>query len=216
MKNFQHFNTHFPGGIMKYNILAFLAAAVLFFGCSSTKEEVNLQPPPVKKEVRPEKEPPPRVFTYTERYWVKNAVIGDPEKLQDPLQAIRVIQLQPGSGEVLVFSVVETKGETALETWFGIELPSFAPGTYDLSEARKISFYHFYLGDNRKRIDGQSCEGKLTIESNQDGELIGAISAMIDGASKRIGQESRPVAVAFNGSFRIKEVALENTIMKSR
>ena len=74
-------------------------------------------------------------------YYVKGAVIGDPKDVDDPLQAIRVIQLKPGADEVLVISSFDKQGETSLETWFGIELPSFAPGTYDLADARKISFY---------------------------------------------------------------------------
>ncbi|MFZ1729658.1 MAG: hypothetical protein WBQ23_08140 [Bacteroidota bacterium] len=201
---------------MKYNILAIIVLFLLVSACSGTKEEVAIQPPPVEKKVVPEKAPPEREFTYTERYYVKNAVIGDPADVSDPLQAIRVIQLKPGSGEVLVISSFDDKGEKPLETWLGIELPSFAPGKYNLSQAKKISFYRFYLGDDRKRIDGQTSDGYLKVESNENGELIGSIDATINGVTKSFNEQNQPVRVVFTGSFRIQEVELENTMMKTR
>lgn len=201
---------------MKYNILALCAMFLLVSACSGTKEEVTSQPPPVVKQAAPEKAPAEREFTYTERYYVKNAVIGDPADVSDPLQAIRVIQLKPGSGEVLVISSFDNEGEKPLETWLGIELASFAPGIYNLADAKKISFYRFYLGDDRKRIDGQSGEGKLKIESNENGELIGHIDATIIGTIKSFDQKNEQVRFTFTGSFRIQEVELENTMMKTR
>ncbi|MFA6233477.1 MAG: hypothetical protein WC824_04710 [Bacteroidota bacterium] len=201
---------------MRFNIVALLAAFIILAACSSTKEVVTPAPPPVSKETKPVKPPIEREFAYTERYYVKGAVIGDSADIKDPLQAIRVIQLKQGSGEVLVLSSFDKLGEATMETWLGIELPSFKPGSYDLAKARKITFYRFYLGDDRKRIDGQSCEGNLKIESNQDGELIGAIDATINGQNKSFGQTNQTVRVSFIGAFRIKEVDLENTMMKTR
>lgn len=202
---------------MKYRILAIFAAIFLFSACSSTKEEVTPPPPPpVVRGEKPEVAPTEREFTYTERYYVKNAVISDPSEVKDALQALRVIQLEAGSAETLVFSSFDKKGEASLETWFGIELPSFAPGVYDLSTATKIAFYRFYLGDDRKRIDGSSSEGKIKIESNQDGELTGSIDATINGLMKAFDQQNQEVKVTFTGSFRIKLVDLENTMMKTR
>ncbi|MBE0645024.1 MAG: hypothetical protein IH600_13150 [Bacteroidetes bacterium] len=201
---------------MKYNILTLAAAMLLLSACSSTEEQVKPEPPPVKKETEIKHVEPVRVFTYTERYYVKGASIGDPTDVDDPLQAIRVIQLKPGTGEVLVVSSFDKQDATSLETWFGIELPSFAPGTYDLAKAKKIAFYRFYLGDEKKRIDGQSCEGTLKVESNADGELIGSIEATVIGTTRSFDEGNKPVRVTFTGSFRIQEVELENTLMKSR
>ncbi len=201
---------------MNYTVTALFAAILLFSACSSTEEQVKPEPPPVEKETAVKPVEPERVFTYTERYYVKGAVIGDPKDVDDPLQAIRVIQLKPGADEVLVISSFDKQGETSLETWFGIELPSFAPGTYDLADARKISFYRFYLGEEKKRIDGQSCDGTLKIESNADGALTGSVEATVNGISKSFDTADAPVRVKFSGSFRIQEVALENTIMKTR
>ncbi len=201
---------------MKHSILAVFAVILLFSACSSTKEEVKIVPPPVLKEEKPEMAPPEREFTYTERYYVKNAVISDPADVKDALQALRVIQLEAGNAETLVISSFDKKGDATLETWLGIELPSFAPGIYELSTARKIAFYRFYLGEDRKRIDGSSSEGKIKIESNQDGDLIGSINATITATMKAFDQQNQEVNVTFTGSFRIKQVDLENTMMKTR
>jgi hypothetical protein len=201
---------------MKHQIVALTATFLLFSACSSTEEQVKPEPPPIQKETEVKPVEPEREFTYTERYYVKNALIGDPTDVDDPLQAIRVIQLKPGTGEVLVISSFDKQDATSLETWFGIELPSFTPGTYDLAKAKKISFYRFYLGEEKKRIDGQFSEGTLRIESNAGGELTGSVDATINGMSKSFDEASKPVRVKFSGSFRIQEVELENTMMKTR
>jgi len=200
---------------MKYSLVLSTIAIISFSACSSAPETVQTTPPPVQKQEEVKPIEPEREFTYTERYYVKGATISDPTEVSDALQAIRVIQLKPGSGEVLVISSFD-KLNTALETWFGIELPSFAPGMYDLSQATKFSFYRFYLGDDRKRIDGESCEGSIKIESNEKGELIGAINATVNGTSKTFDAKNIPVRIAFSGSFRIKEVALDDTMIKTR
>jgi hypothetical protein len=201
---------------MKYQIAVLSASVFLFSACASTEEQLPPQAPPVVKEKEIKPVEPEREFTYTERYYVKGATIGDPTDVSDALQAIRVIQLKPGTGEVLVFSSIDKMNESTLETWLGIELPSFAPGSYDLDQATKISFYRFYLGDDRKRIDGSSCEGKIKIESNTNGELIGSINATVNGTVKSFQAGNSEVNVVFTGSFRIQEEELENTIMKSR
>lgn len=201
---------------MRYQLAALFATVFLFSACASTEQQLPPQAPPVAKEKEIKPVEPEREFTYTERYYVKGATIGDPTKVNDPLQAIRVIQLEPGSGEVLVLNTIDKMNESALETWFGIELPSFAPGIHDLAQATKVSFYRFYLGDDRKRIDGSSCEGRIKIESNTDGELIGAINATVNGNMKSFQAGNSEVKIVFTGSFRIQEEELENTIMKSR
>lgn len=195
----------------------FLVLSVFLAACSGTEEQIKPETPPAPPkttEIKPVE--PVREFTYNERYYVTRATIGDPSDVDDALQAIRVIQLKPGANEVLVISSFDRQGETSLETWFGIEMPSFAPGRYDLADAGKIAFYRFYLGEQRKRIDGQKSSGTLVVESNENDELIGTIDATIDGVTKSFEEASKSVQVRFTGSFRIQKEDLENTIMKTR
>lgn len=197
-------------------MLLFVAAAFLV-SCSGSEEQVKPEappPPPKTTEIIPVEAE--REFTYSERYYVTRATIGDPSEVDDALQAIRVIQLKPGENEVLVISSFDRQGETSLETWFGIEMPSFAVGRHDLSSATKIAFYRFYLGNERKRIDGQRASGSLVIESNTEDAIIGSIDATIEGVTKSFEEASKAVQVRFTGSFRIQKEELENTIMKSR
>lgn len=201
---------------MRYPIV-FLFFAIFLVSCASTEEQIPPQAPPVEKKQTIEPVQPERVYSYTERYYVKNAVIGDPKDVEDPLQAIRVIQLQPGGNEVLVISSFDKLGESTLETWLGIELPKFEAGKeYDLTNAVRISYYRFYLGEDRKRTDASTATGVLKIERNENGELIGAIDAKLQGANRVIGKPDVPVEIAFSGSFRIQEEAIENTILKTR
>ena len=201
---------------MRYSIVLLLVS-VFFISCASTEEQLPPQAPPIVKEKKIEPVEPERVYSYTERYYVKNAVIGDPKDVNDPLQAIRVIQLEPGGNEVLVISSFDKLGETSLETWLGIEMPKFEAGKeYNLSNATRLSYYRFYLGDERKRSDANSATGMIKIERNENGEIIGAIDATLQGVNRAIGKADAPVEISFSGSFRIQEEALENTIMKSR
>ncbi|MDX9758046.1 MAG: hypothetical protein RBU27_02700 [Bacteroidota bacterium] len=201
---------------MRYPVVLLLAA-VFLVSCASTEEQLPPQAPPIEKKRTIEPVQPERVYSYTERYYVKNAVIGDPKDVDDPLQAIRVIQLQPGGNEVLVISSFDELGETTLETWLGIEMPKFEAGKeYDLATATRISYYRFYLGDDRKRSDASSATGRIKIERNENGEIIGAIDAKLQGVNRAIGRADAPVEIAFSGSFRIQEEDLENTILKSR
>lgn len=202
---------------MTIRFAALAAVIMIFAACSGSEKQVTPEappPPPRKTEITPVE--PEREFTYTERYFVTRATIGDPKDVDDALQAIRVIQLKPGADEVLVISSFDRQGETALETWFGIELPAFTPGTHDLAAAKKIAFYRFYLGEEKKRIDGQRCSGTLVVESSTDEAITGSIDATVEGMTKSFDAPSAPVKVRFTGSFRIQREDLENTIMKSR
>ena len=202
---------------MKRTSAAIILFAILLAACSGSEEQVRMEIPPPKKEEKKITPPPPeREFTFNERYYVRNAEIDDPENINDPLQAIRVIQLKEGNSEVLVISSFDKLAQQSMETWFGIEMPSFAPGTYQLTDAERILFYRFYLGDERKRIDGESYEGTIEIEEHQDGSLIGYIDATVNGVTKSFEEDSRPVRVKFSGSFRVQEADLENTMMKTR
>ncbi len=202
---------------MKVSIALFLPALLLVAACSGTNEELKTEAPPVaKKDTIVTPPPTARVYTYNERYFIPDAEIDEATNVDDPLQAIRVIQLKKGTNSVLVISSFDELAGQSLETWFGIELPSFAPGTYQLADAPKIQFYRFYLGEDRTRIDGESYEGSITVEENKDGYVSGYIDATINGITKSFEEKSKQVRVTFTGSFKIQEVALENTLMKSR
>ena len=201
---------------MKYAAFLLITLLVLA-GCSGAKEELKTEAPPVaKKDTVVTPPPTERVYTYSERYAIPDATIDEATNVDDPLQAIRVIQLKEGKNSVLVISSFDTLAGQSLETWFGIELPSFAPGSYALADAANAELYRFYLGEDRKRIDGESYEGKLTIEENSDGYVSGYIDATINGVTKSFDADSKPVRVTFTGSFRIQVVDLENTLMKTR
>jgi hypothetical protein len=202
---------------MKYTSAILLILGVLLASCSGTNDEIQTEAPPVaKKDTIITPPPAARVYTFTERYFIPGAEIDAATNVDDPLQAIRVIQLKEGKNNVLVISSFDKLGETTLETWFGIELPSFAPGKYMLADAANTAFYRFYLGDKRKRIDGESYEGSITVEEYKDGYISGSIDATINAVTKSFEESSKPVRVTFSGSFRIQEVALENTMMKTR
>ncbi len=202
---------------MKFTSAAAILLAVLLAACSGSEEQVRMEiPPPKKEEPKIAPPPPEREFTFNERYYVKSAAIDDPENINDALQAIRVIQLKEGKNEVLVISSFDKLAQQSMETWFGIEMPSFAPGKYKLADAERILFYRFYLGDERKRIDGETYEGTIEIEEHGDGNLIGYVDATVNGVTKSFEEDSKKVRVKFSGSFRVQEVALENTMMKTR
>ncbi|MDT8322581.1 MAG: hypothetical protein RRA94_00615 [Bacteroidota bacterium] len=190
---------------------------LLMVGCSASNEELKTEAPPVAKKDSVVTPPPAaRVYTYNDRYAISDAAIDEATNVDDPLQAIRVIQLKEGRNSVLVISSFDKLAEQSLETWFGIELPSFSPGSYSLADAANIQFYRFYLGDQRKRIDGESYEGTVTIEEFRDGYVSGYVDATINGVTKSFEEKSKPVRVTFTGSFRIQVVDLENTLMKTR
>jgi hypothetical protein len=195
-------------------LCAFLAAS-----CSGPREEVTVIKPSIKPE--PAAPPaPPRVFTFEDRYFVRDAAIDNPANVDDPLQAIRVIQLKPGANQVIVISSFDKANEqgkeVALETWLGIEMPSFAPGVYDISKAVNIKFYRFYLGQSGKRLDGTRYKGDVIIEENKDGILIGSLKIEIAGETKSFEEPSREFRTNISGSFRVPEVPFDATIIKSK
>ena len=201
---------------MKYVFSTLIFACILLAACSAPEEIKTETPTIAKKDSIITPPAAARVYTYNDRYFIPDASIDDATNVDDPLQAIRVIQLKKGANKVLVISSFDKLGETSLETWFGIEMPSFAPGSYKIAEAAQLAFYRFYLGEERKRIDGQKYDGTLTIEEYKDGYISGHIDAKIGGVTKSFEEDSKPVTVTFTGSFRIQEVALENTLMKTR
>lgn len=194
-----------------------LVIALLFVACSGSQEEIRETVTEVKTDTLP---PPPEEvieYDFTERYFVRNAAIDDEKEVKDPLQALRVIQMKEGSGQVLVISAFEDMddGKVKMETWLGIELPSFAPGRYDLTDAAQFRFFRFYLGEKSKRMDGEKITGRMKIEKLENGYLSGAIRAEIRGKTKAFEAESQEITVNLEGSFRIQEVRLEDTMIKS-
>ncbi len=196
-----------------------LFTALLLSSCSAPKQET----PPVKvEEKKPEVkiEKPARAFGVTERYYVKSAVLAPPNKVDDPLQAIRVIQLKQGQHEVLVLFRQEQERvgneDVRYETWMGIEMPFFAPGTYQISNAQEVQFFRFQLAQKGVRYDGESYRGTVTIEGNEDGYLVGSIDLLILGETKSFDKPSEQFQMPWKADFRIQEVPLEATIMKSR
>lgn len=195
-----------------------LSFSVLLLSCSGTKEET----PPPKPKVEPptvKVEKPKRTFEINDLYYVKNAVLVPPTNIDEPLQAIRVIQLEPGKHQVLVLfrtdEVEESDGDIVhYETWLGIELPSFAPGTYDLASAPQIQFYKFYLGEKGIQYEGKTFTGAITIEGVEDGYLIGELNIRIKGETKSFVKPTEKFDMTWEGTFRIQEVPIEATMMK--
>ena len=191
---------------------------LLIASCSAPMEEVKPVPPEVTKETLTPP-PPSRVFQFEERYFVREAAIDLETNIEEPLQAIRVIQLKSGTNDVLVISAFDKAEEgrsQASETWFAVEMPTLAPGRYAVSSAKNARFFRFLLGDKPERLDGNSCDGSVTIDEITDGYIIGSINVTVKGVSKSFDMASRAFTLVFSGSFRIQEVPLEATIMKSR
>jgi hypothetical protein len=191
-----------------------LALFILLASCSSPKEEVK----PVKPEIAEKIDVPKtdaRVFKFEDRYYVKNASIDKATNIDDPVQALRVIQLKEGMNETLVISAFDKVDGEAQETWLGVEFPSLAPGIYDLPKAVQLKFYRFYLGESHKRFDGQTFDGKITIDERKDGYVIGYIDATIMGVVKAFDVPPLDMTIKFFGSFKIQEVALEATLIKA-
>lgn len=205
---------------MKSILLIFpLLLCLILFSCSAPKEETK---PPVKEEKAPEviSDEPARAFGITERYYVRSASIAPPTNIEEPLQAIRVIQLQPGANEVLVLfrqeEGVENGESIRYETWLGIEMSSFTPGRYYIGGALQVQFYRFQLAKKGVRYDGTSYTGTITIEDMKEGHLIGSIDLKIMGETRGFDTQSEKFEMTWKGDFRVQEVPLEATIMKSR
>ncbi len=200
--------------------IGLLASALVWSSCSSTKDQEAPPPPPPVVTPPPPVVVPERSFAFTERYFVPNAVIAPERDVKDPLQALRVIQLDKGPHQVLVISTFEkTKEgdhEVGVENWLGIEMPRVSPGVYNITDAVKIQFFRFFLGNEGKRFDGFSYDGTLHIESRENGFLTGSVELVITGMIRSFHTAPEEFKTSFSGSFRIREVELENTIMKSR
>jgi hypothetical protein len=196
-----------------------LASILLIAGCSGPKEDIQQIKPEISKP-HIETPPPARVFKYENRYFVRNASIDNPANIDDPLQAIRVIQLKEGPNAVLVISSFDKSdagsSDAAVGTWLGLEFPSLAPGTYDIARAVKTSFYRFDLGQARVRYDGKTFSGTVTIESDSDDYLTGSLDIHIAGETKGFDKPHAEFKTSITGSFRIQEVPLEATIIKGK
>jgi hypothetical protein len=195
------------------------ALGIFIASCSSSQQEIAKIEPEIAKP-KLETLPPPRVFAYEDRYFVQDASIDNPANIADPLQAIRVIQLKEGKNAVLVISSFEKVSEDGkdipTETWMGIEQPSFAPGTYDIARAVKVSFYRFQLGQSGVRFDGKTYSGTVTVESLTGGYLIGSLDVRISGETKSFDKPNRDFSTRLSGSFRIQSLLLESTTIKTK
>src|SRR5512145_113511 len=112
---------------MKIRTLTAALALCLIAACSAPKEPVKVEETP-KEPVAPiAKETPTAkpVYKYTERYFVERAAIAADTDFDDPLQAIRVIQLKDGGNQVLVVSsfdqVKENGKDMGMESWLAVE-----------------------------------------------------------------------------------------------
>ncbi len=202
--------------MIRYTLPLIVVVAIALAACSGAEEQVAVQQPVV--EPTPVKEPvvDTRVFKYTERYAVRGALLAKATNVDDPVQALRVIQLVRGAHDALVISAFDKEGDTPTETWFGIEFPALKPGRYDLEQASAMQFYRFHLGDVRKRFDGSRARGTLVIEEFGDDAVIGSIEATIEGEMKSFDTPTETARVAFSGSFRIGRVNIEDTMIKGR
>lgn len=193
-----------------------LALFVVIAGCAAPPQTVERVEPPKIEQPAPKPEVDTRVFRYEDRYFIAGASIDKPTNIDDPMQALRVIQIKEGPNQVLVVSTFERAGRDGAsrnaETWFGIEMPSFAPGSYDVSKAVKLAYHRFTLDDNM-RYDGKEYEGTITIEGEKDGAIIGSLDVRVRGITWSFDQPSAIFDLPFTGSFRIKQVPLEATRM---
>ena len=202
---------------MKTILTLLTITTIVFCSCGGSKE---VAPPPKVESKIPTDPPqePPRRFSIIDRYYVRNAALASPKQIDDPLQAIRVIQLAPGESEVLVlFTMDDPQRDNAhgkVEMWFGIEMKSFSKGTYDFANITHAQFFKFDLSQNSIRYDGQNYSGTVTIEGVEAGHLIGSIDATIKGETRSFEKPSEKFQLRWQGSFRVAEVPLEATQMK--
>lgn len=193
-----------------------LLSLVWLAACSSSKEEIQTVKPETQKTPVPIPDVDTRVYDFEDRYFVKDASIDRETNIENPVQALRIIQLKPGSNQVLVISKMDKVDGVGVETWFGIEQSSFAPGTYDVAKAANVKFYRFVLGPNSKRFDGSAFRGTITIEREKDGMLIGTMDVSINGMTKSFTEPSAVFSSPLFGSFRIKEVPIEATSVEGK
>jgi hypothetical protein len=191
-------------------VLAVLAA------CSGSEEQVRADVPIIRVDTIAAPAVDTRVFKYNERYYVRGALLAKATNVDDPVQALRVIQLVRGAHEALIISSFENDGPVPTETWLGLEFKTLAPGTYSLDKAEALQFYRFYLGDKRNRFDGEKASGTVTIDELTDQAVIGSINAEISGVTKSFDAAPQPGNVRFSGSFRIGRVNIEDTMIGGR
>ncbi len=197
--------------------LAFpLLCLLVVVACSGTEEQVKTDVPIIRVDTVAAPQIDTRVFKYNERYFVRGALLAKATNFDDPVQALRVVQLVQGAHDALVISSFDKDGETPTETWVGIEFDHIEPGTYSIETATAFQFYRFYLGDVRKRFDGINATGSLTVTELTNDAIIGVISLKVEGVIKSFESNPEPANLGFDGSFRIGRVALEDTMMKGR
>jgi len=201
-------NKHIP--------LFLMVLSLLFIACSGSEKQVMEEVPIVKEETVAPPRIDTRMFKYNERYFVRGALLAAPTNIDDPVQALRVIQLRQGAHDALIISAFDREDQTPTETWFGIEYPKVQEGRYDLAEAKAIQFFRFYLGEVRERFEGVEIRGSLTVESFEQGLIIGHIEAEIDGVVRSFEREPEERRITFSGSFGISEAALEDTMILGR
>ncbi len=193
-------------------LLVVLVAA----GCSGSDEQVKADVPVIRIDTIAAPVVDTRVFKYNERYFVRGALLAKATNVDDPVQALRVIQLVKGANDALVISSFDNDGPAPTETWLGIEFQSLRVGTLSLEQANALQFYRFYLGDDRKRFDGVKATGTLTIDEITDQAIIGSIKAEIEGVMKSFESSPMPAKESFVGSFRIGRVNIEDTMIGGR
>jgi hypothetical protein len=197
-------------------ILSIVLLSCLLAACS-TPEKVVQEAPPEKPAEPIVKELPTttQVYKYNERYYVKGASIAEDTDFDDPLQAIRVIQIKESRNEVLVISAFDQAKiagkDVGMESWLAIEMPSFEPGRYDISKAIALKFYRFELGDISKRYDGAGYTGSLEIKKVTEEKITGFLNIMIKGTIKGFNVANNDFAMSFSGSFNIDVVPLDAT-----
>jgi hypothetical protein len=199
-----------------FRIIIPLFAVFVLLACSAGKEQVEVDTPVVRVDTIAPPVLDTRVFKYNERYFVRGALLAKATNIDDPVQALRVIQLVRGAHDALIISSFEKEYDVPTETWLGIEFKTMRPGSYSLQQAEALQFYRFYLGDVRERFDGEKATGTLIIEEMTDEAIIGHINAEIKGVLKSFEDDPRPGTREFSGSFRVNRVDIEDTMIGGR
>ncbi|NOY05285.1 MAG: hypothetical protein GXO82_01410 [Chlorobi bacterium] len=196
------------------------AALVLFISSCSAPVEKEEKPKEEKPRVEKKEVPPePRNFSFEQRYFIRNAAIGKSTDIENPFEALRVIQIKKGTDEVLVINKIKTVtvngSKEATETWFGIELPKFEAGkTYDVEKAVRVQYYQFNLGAPRVRYDGQSYRGTITVDGFEDDYILGSVDVEVTGTTTSFSKPPGTFKHRIAGAFRIQIVPLDALKMK--
>ncbi len=202
-----------------FYVWAALTLVLLMASCSAPVEKVverkEEKPRVEEKKVLPE----PRDFTFEQRYFVRHATIGLSTDIENPFEALRVIQVRRGKNEVLVINKIQTDTlngrKEATETWLGVELPKFEAGkTYDVKSATRVQYFRFKLGVPRVRYDGQNTRGTITVDGFENGYILGSIDLTISGSTKSFSKPPEQFEHHLAGAFRIQVVPLDALKMK--